>query len=115
MKELIEFVCHVDVDPELAADVMAEYGGLFLNTIEVQLAARRAPFLAFRFECEDGSLLICAGNRDFARKQGIQFQCKKATLFAIVMPLNCDQATRIQQDILADPRAFTCYPDADCN
>ena len=35
MKELIEVSCHADVDPKLSCEVMAQYGGLLMDAIEV--------------------------------------------------------------------------------
>lgn len=112
MKAAIEISYHRGVDRELATNVMKKYSSLFLNAIDKQLAAGRAPALSFQFASEDGSVLVYAGNRAFARSEGLRVNNDKAALYAIVMPVGCAMAKRILRGMLADPDLSVFYPDA---
>jgi hypothetical protein len=90
---------------------VAEYGGDLIDAIEMQIEAQRPPCLTFTHETDQGSLLIYAGNREFALSQGIALPDDKAGLYAIVMPLGCDDAQRIERSFQQSAKTITLDPD----
>ena len=90
---------------------MADYGGDLIDALDVQIEAQRPPFLTFTIETDQGSLLIYAGNREFALIQGITLSDDTTELYAIVMPLDCDFSRRIQESMQEDANTITLDPD----
>jgi len=105
MKSILQIVLHHDMDSKVASEVLKKFGEDLMSAIDSQIIARRPPCVVFTHISEQESLLIYAGDRTFARLQRIPLSNKKASYYAVVMPLHCKEAAVIQNWVRNDPRS----------